>query len=70
MNTTMTRISKAISTLVLATSLLLSVSVHATEKSEVKALTTFMVGKNTQHVNQQLSQQLHKNNYIKTSNLL
>ena len=60
MNTTIISRSKAITTLVLASSLLLSVSVQATEKADVKALTAFMVGQNTQQVNQQLSQQLNK----------
>ncbi len=59
MNTFNTRISKTISKVVLATSLLLSVSTLAAEQLDVKALTAFMVEQNTQQVNQQLAQQLN-----------
>jgi len=55
----MNNLTKSISTIVLSTSLLLSMSAHAAEKFDVKALTDFMVEENTQQVNQQLSEQLN-----------
>lgn len=59
MKTLTKSINKTISTVVLASSLLLGISANAAEKFDVKALTDFMVEQNTQQVNQQLSQQLN-----------
>ena len=59
MNTFIKSSTKTISTIVLATSLLLSMSAQADEKVDIKTLTSFMVEQNIQQVNQQLSQQLN-----------
>ena len=59
MNTSSKSIFKNISKIVLATSLLLSTSVMADDKIDVKVLTATMVEQSTQQVNQQLAQQLN-----------
>jgi|TARA_B110000902_G_scaffold115197_1_gene135345 hypothetical protein len=52
-------VGKRITTALLATSLLLSVSVQAAEKFDINALTAFMVEQTRQQVNQQLSEALN-----------
>jgi hypothetical protein len=59
MKTLTKNISKTLSTVVLATSLLMAVSVQASEKQDIEALTAFMVEQTTQQVNQQLSAELN-----------
>ena len=59
MNIFTNNVTKTISKLLLASTLLISVSAQAVEKEDIKAVTNSMIEQNTQQVHQQLAQELN-----------